>query len=1120
MPLDISKITVNPIRRTARSREQAIANREQRANLNVAANTASLGDAGAFFNAASQGLRQFFGDLATVNDIEREVQRKENLLAQRDAQARQVAKIEAAVRQDRKGALKAIETGDYSAFVDVEWLEDGTVLRAFEGSIGREMAYQDLQEFKELVDSTPLDGDPLAAVEQLLDDKLKGANDIFDGEYSSVIGDSMREYAQKWKEDRVVVLDQKNYERQIANVRMQLSDPEFPKTAAGLDAIISSTTPALGQFRPAIRAYQDAKNIVEGELIRAAAETGDPHLIALMNSKGTDGMSIADRHPGSYQAALQASQNESKVLYNGEATKEFESIQTAFVSRSQPLPTLLARMVELQRVNGASDQWQGLMSQLVSAQMEGAKDLQIQQALVSTGDVDNITEADYNKNVLAVTQTMLAGGLDNDQVNNFMNKIGSKGVGSKTQGLLSLNVHSQNPDTAVNTMNFVNQARIASNGLGLDKFLDKDAAQKTAAFITLTEDGNMDTASALEALRTQPGEDPGDPLFYFENQLRREGQDTSGAVATRNGRRRSNEVAAQVYEKLIDDLDVDADWADVESPIQRQYEDMVNLAAYRLRHTTPSQEQIVNMAESMLADSFEYRVDGDGNTRLAPNMTPDDARPLTVQEHKNIVGKFESLTSDTSFIGEAVGGTMPDRYTKSHLGYRVLARGADGVDRMQTFSLGQVQSTPRNAIPEQMMPFVEIMAEQNDLVTWKFKVPEGTEFDPATGIATVPLPPTENEVRMRGQVNSREPSAELFMLLDNNTRTMHIRGRMKPGQPLTIRDIDEKTYIKSSARPSNRRGRIHTGSSGTKPTSGTKPAPNPRARAAMAGRATVQAAKEVVDELMNTGSIDHAAATAATENLARASGEEQFLPDTLASSIEEAVKNTTERTSDWKYANGPQGRKTFMPAFQKFLFDNERNILYAYDDDKGDAPVFGPKKPGEGNRTIAHGFNMDADLDRAKRIIEQATPHKFKDVYEGRVKLSKLEAQRVTHLVMRDELNKLDADLAALELKKSDFTMNQRIALASMKYNHGGSIKPGMPVYEALSQRPIDHRAVAMAISQTWPKVKDKRQQDSLLARRRREADLYLAGSGLLRLSDEQINSIVRSLNGGKPSSN
>jgi GH24 family phage-related lysozyme (muramidase) len=172
-------------------------------------------------------------------------------------------------------------------------------------------------------------------------------------------------------------------------------------------------------------------------------------------------------------------------------------------------------------------------------------------------------------------------------------------------------------------------------------------------------------------------------------------------------------------------------------------------------------------------------------------------------------------------------------------------------------------------------------------------------------------------------------------------------------------------------------------------------------------------------------------------------------------------------------------QSNYLSTRNRFILEQEsgpgaykKSSFAAYDD-------------GVGNRTIGHGFNMDAPghLDVMKNVLG-LSDDEVRSIYNGETRINKQQAEKLFNTSINKAERQLDKKLASVD-SNIQLTPKQRIALVSAIYNSPKLIGP--KILSALKTGNYDDVAAMLSTMSDH----QANEAPGLPIRRRKEAGLF-----------------------------
>lgn len=1022
--------------------------------------------------AAIQGitgaLGSFFGKAS-------EAERKAEMDDEKERNALAVADAKAKIAQDRKGAREALRTGDYSKFIpDDELRQRKVVQQAFASMVAADAALDDYETtYKEAVRSTPVDGDPRAAVEAALRENLKGAHPIYAETYTNAILKHTSADIEAWQKARLsgMVLKAEATGMAVANKAIKRGDVRTIDNFNALATQIASSLPIPG---PA--AFRAAQAMVENAAIEAVQKEGSEAAFRVLEFKDPErnGMSILDIRKIDKSALMQAYRDRLVKTQSEGAVKDLDGLDDRLQllengqSTDDGAVDLLNALVALQDKHGArikqSQRYAGLRKRVL-AQIKSVGDF---------GKVVEMMKANRMPSDVNGAQKVLAENIANGKLmealikdgnsparaagmmNNWIAQVGMNAQGKK---MFATNLTGGSPEHQERT--FAMLSSLDTAGGNVRQLLPEgDEGHIAFALYSRLQSNPLAATQTLAQWNEMNKLAPpfkGDPSTYFNSV-----EDGKG------GTRGQKYVRKLVQEVIADQAGgfFDSGRSDVTPALRATLELHANYAGYVFRGLPYDESRLKADLMQTWNGLFVERVsNSDGDSiwdvrRGAPKIGVDPhGKPTAVHQ-----GNLEEQKVLTLAVHPTVSEVVPGAYvtadsgTAEGRGYAVL----DMLDR------------PIMVLPGERKYVDKEMASSEYLQMFFDFLPTS---DPDQMIMVAPGMPREGETRVN-------PLDKNFAFTWNDEiQAFELRAAVTPKDSTTVAREEsirqtqtEAAAAKQAEVEARRAGAPLFGTTGALHNKGRERvpgllerverwfSPNPKGTSVEptdADQASVDAfVSEVLNSLHANGTTDPETALKTKLEVPRPKvnprlpeGPVDDSPEieAFAEEARKAVRAENAQLLQWtEDATIPMEEKASQRLFHH-MEEFEGFVPFVYDDA---SPLAKKKAWGDsakkGRPTVGLGFNLER-ADARKLLAEVGAD--YDALLAGRTALSREQARKLFDITLqkfrREMIDTLPEGVA------EDLLDHQVMALLSLVYNAGTQtmMGPGTRMWQALKDR-------------------------------------------------------------------
>ena len=731
--------------------------------------------------------------------------------AQKESDRLEIMKMEALVMGDRVGARDAMVRGDPTGFISASHQNRKAVAEAFEGIAAKTMANDDINtDIKQGLKDLDSMADPQQWLGQYIAGQTEGGSPVFASNYAARIQKEAQPLIENFRAARVKQIETQAETGVKAGLDAELLAGEIPVSPGGLQAARGkavSAMPHLGAER-----FLEADAIFDNSVITAAAARGG-HALELMLMKepnvydvdgtkisGRDGTSIADRNPGAYQKALNASMAKFNNETSVNALQDFslirqniQSIQDGTAHPSITPASLFTNLYTAGDRHGKKGQYNALHSKLVTMRNAVAINDGVFNS-VAKGFSSNVGNGDWNKlasqmmNPEVHERVAQTTGIDVKVVRQRMRNEWAKRGGSTSSKQAASN-------TLQTGANGDQVQEVYENMKFADGVRDLPMDSKT--------NGHLSPAAAgMYQLMLQSERSYGDPMQMRAEFLEAQKNSTTslnlrshyrdqpkGDKGQTNGAEGEEAMVREVYDAMSDVSG--ENWDDVSAAVRADIARTVNMSSALLSGSGGNKEEaILAMATGLMKHNLAMAQDSQGNrfTTIAstPSMTVDRKGNLvpSVKMDAVTLDRFD-LATDTpehQQVSDIMGdtGIVNDAMTAAGHGAQVtMSKG--GFETPMVFSAGKAFTIHQDNLPEGGVP------------PGLFKF---VSTDPVSGQHTFKLP----DAPKAGEGTRLDVTKNMFLLYEKNTGNWSMRYRDSGPPSTTIKDISDKASAHNAAQ--------------------------------------------------------------------------------------------------------------------------------------------------------------------------------------------------------------------------------------------------------------------------------------------------------------------------------
>lgn len=1031
--VDVSKTTGTKASRAARTRVDVSQGRTE-ASTRLRRSSRVVEGGGKQSAATSVRLAQAFSDFFP-NAIQEGAQDVAGYIAaeQRRKNRDELLRLETAVRQNPAEARKAVMDRDYTSFLANEsFASQAAVVDGFRTMVAREAALTDFEtEVKTGIASLPPGADPTEFVSTYLQDQLKGADPLFAAEYSTIIGDKARPVMAQYNQSVLNQQTIKSLDMAETVMRGTLETGEIPTTVEGMQTMRSEMIGALPLSTPEAVDRADAR--FEAVLMDEAANGNAAALrMMTMADPAYDGLSIAERRPKEYEAAINSAISRSRQVRTVQAENDLNDIDNGIAAAGAGLggaPTigdLMARIIDHEEVHGESNKWRSKRDAVLSLARSKAEDDNNFARIVNNLSTTYST-SDWNKKAPGYWDGSVASaqaekfGFTPEQAQQFADKeLARMGFGSDLKQRQSANLlTSTNVDELAPLFNRLRRMDGISGGLD-ERHLTDQGLQMYALMDFATEAGLDPIAARNNFLENR--DTAGSPLDYLARQTDEEGR--------ARGQKGVIETSKKVWSGIEDTFPGegglfggDLDYEDLTPAARAELAKATNVAAFMTHGNVQSDEAIAKIAGKLVRGKLGIQMDQNGDLKVDLDKTPDfvlgkngEILPAAKVD-RAVLERGKAAIENNPILSETIGGFSgleQDDLTAAGYGLAVKSQ-VGGIPMSVSYLPGQRFVVPTDTLPEGNTFFlIEHLGDGNSVVN--VPSPDGGDVDLGDGV------------------------------------TMKYAPEIGQWVPRYIDRGDART-VEEVLGP--------VGSPLAMPTD--KPPAPPEE-----GIELRRIERSVINAMKDRGQI-------------------VAEPDDGVEGLEARVRSAVSNTKALGYPVD-DAAKGIEAQFYNRTLDHiakvEGTSFAAYDDHTSKLVKPGTKV--KGNVTIGHGFNLDDPLN--KKIVEKLGLD-YAGLRSGKKLLKPSEANKLTQIKMDEAHSFLKEHFKGVDLKQ-----HQMQALISLVYNSRwtkrGPTLIGPRITKAIREGRWEDAATEIrdhSMAGTPPKL-----AKGIQARRTLEADLFL----------------------------
>lgn len=704
MAQDISKSTGSRTSRASRTRSNVQPGstrpsvglkRTSRAIHDGTAHAQRMGD-------LSISMANFFGNtvsqLGQVGIQEARKQQVDNALRVKKNTQDAVTAAQAKILTDPEASRRAVNTGDYSGFLDPESNIDINVatsaLQAFQG---RRLGSEDASAIQQAIATADQGADLDKVISDFVDQNTKGASDVFVIEYASQVATAANTAIDTRRRAEAQAHTAKQLTEASGLLRERLRDPHNSLSLEGYREFVNMTTATLQM--PTVAAREAAEKSIEDALIQAAAN-GSTNALTILHAKDPkhrDGLSIAMLRKDEVEAAQQAAVLKSRKVQTLQSEAAIQGLTSQIDLHEAGVGNLTveglwAGLVAYRDQHGENDKYRSQRKRLLNM-TESTSSLYANLDRMAANNAVVFSTKEWN----AIGHQIYNGqGLENWMVDNEVGEdlrphisaqlMGQMGYDTKTKNYVSsVLVAGGDPEEI---MVAYQRTRLAAShsrvGAREGHFVDGDA-HDIYTFMAAAEDAGQDPFVARQSLlEARQAGFTGTPRRYLETQVGPDGKPRGVAAVL--------EIQQTVLDGLFDDRSDllpfnGTSVNDLPLNLREAIRDDINRAAFSLNGLSEDPGKIAALATRRLKDRIGLSMDADGNPVPALDQTPRglvrDGKGKAVPAVPVTEGYLEAVKEgiDNSpvvqeMVGGSFGGLAQDEMTG--LGYGVAVLNENG----------------------------------------------------------------------------------------------------------------------------------------------------------------------------------------------------------------------------------------------------------------------------------------------------------------------------------------------------------------------------------------------------------------------------------------------------------